>query len=95
MSAPGVLTIGPSLAPADVGALCERLRAIMRDGGVREVVCDVAAVTEPDVTTLQALARLQLTAKRLGGRVVLARPGERLSGLLRLTGFGEILPVAE
>ena len=48
----------------------------------------------PDVPTLalvDALARLQLTARRLGCSVGLRGDCGRLAGLIRLAGLGEVL----
>jgi hypothetical protein len=72
---------------ADIPVLCadlaERLRG--RPGGV--VACDVADLADPDVVTVEALARLRLTARRHGWtlRVEGADPGlRRLIGFLGL-----------
>jgi hypothetical protein len=55
------------------------------------VVCDVAALVNPDAGTVDALARLQLTARRLGRRVRLLHAGAELQGLLDLMGLSEEL----
>lgn len=84
-----VLAIGPSLAPADAARLGARLRALPR-GTV--VVCDVSALTEPDLAAVEALARLRLAAGRGGHRVVLRGASARLRELLALTGLEGVLP---
>jgi hypothetical protein len=56
-----VLTLGPTIRRGDVLGLCERLAALPRP--VRVVIC-VRAVTCPDMSTVEALARLCLTARR-------------------------------
>jgi anti-anti-sigma regulatory factor len=89
-----VLVVGASVRPADVPLLADRLDALLRESG-GEVLCDVAAITEPDGATLDALARLQLAAQRLDGRIKLRGAHRRLRGLLVLTGLSEVLPVAE
>jgi anti-anti-sigma regulatory factor len=72
--------------------LCERVRTLVA-GGDRRIVCDVAALTDPDVRTVDALARLQLTAKRLGGSIRLRGTSTRLEELLALIGLGEVMPL--
>jgi ABC-type transporter Mla MlaB component len=82
--------IGPVTRDA-IPALCERARSLLEwcDAGL--VACDVGALDEPDAITIDALARLQLTARRLGYRVELRRACEKLEDLLTLTGLLEVL----
>jgi ABC-type transporter Mla MlaB component len=77
--------IGPVSRDA-IPALCERARRLLERCDAGPVACDVAALAEPDAVTIDALARLQLTARRLGYRVELRRAGEELEGLLMLAG---------
>ena len=51
---------------AEIPALCADLAERLRGRGAGVVICDVAAVGEPDVVTVEALARLRLTARRHG-----------------------------
>jgi ABC-type transporter Mla MlaB component len=80
---------------AQVEALCEHIRQVIEGRGSDPVVCDVAEVADPDAGTVEALARLQLTAVRLGRRVKLVNACFDLQGLLALTGLGEVLPCDE
>ena len=57
------------------------------------VVCDVGGLVDPDAVTVDALARLQLTARRLGRRIRLRDPCGELRQLLALMGLGEVLAV--
>ena len=85
------LVIGSAITPCDVPGLCERVRDLLaRD---RTIVCDVAALVEPDLGTVDALARLQLTVKRLGGTIELRGATARLEELLALSGLEEVLPL--
>ena len=59
----------------------------------REIECDVGALVDPDLGTVDALARLQLTVKRLGGSIRLRGTSTRLEELLALTGLGEVMPL--
>ena len=70
--------------------LCERVRALL-GGGEGRIVCDVGALADPDLGTVEALARLQLTVKRLGGALRLRGTSAQLEELLTLTGLEEVL----
>lgn len=83
---------GP-LTPADAAALCERARSELERSGAEVLVCDVAGLTHPDAGTIEALARLQLTARRLGRRVRLRDPSRELRELLDLFGLTDVLRV--
>ncbi len=83
---------GP-LTPSDAAALCERARAELERSGADVLVCDVAALTDPDAGTVEALARVALTARRLGRRVRLHDPSRELRELLDLFGLTEVLRV--
>ena len=65
----------------------------MAVSGGREIVCDVDGIVEADATTVDALARLQLAAKRSGFRLRLRNPPRELTELLLLTGLAEVLGV--
>ena len=67
--------------------------AILVDPDGPVVVCDVAALTRPDLAALDALARMQLTARRAGTRMQLRGASPTLVGLLALTGLQEVLPL--
>ena len=89
-----VMTLIGRIAPADVPAL--RLRARMQleaTGGAGVLVCDVAALEDPDAAAVDALARLQLDARRLGAEVRLRYPSRELLELLALFGLAGVLPV--
>ncbi len=50
-------------------------------------MCDVAGIGPPGLAAVDALARLQLTARRAGGRIRLRDPAPALGALLRLVGL--------
>jgi hypothetical protein len=58
----------------------------------RAIVCDVGALA-PDVTTVDALARLQLTAQRRGRELRLEGATRELAELLAFLGLDDVLPV--
>jgi ABC-type transporter Mla MlaB component len=78
------------LARAEVPALCERLRVLADESNVEVVDCDVRALAA-DVVAVEALAHLQLTARRLGCAIRLRRPSHELVGLLDLCGLTDVL----
>ncbi len=50
-------------------------------------MCDVAGIGPPGLAAVDALARMQLTARRAGGRIRLRDPAPALGALLRLVGL--------
>jgi ABC-type transporter Mla MlaB component len=86
-----VLALGGPIARADIPSLCERVRSLLGVGGAGAVDCDVGSL-EPDAVTVDALARLQLTARRLGLRVRFKDAPPELRRLLCLMGLDEVLP---
>jgi ABC-type transporter Mla MlaB component len=59
----------------------------------RVVGCDVSRITEPDECALDALARLQLTARRLGTIIHLHNATPALADLIELAGLADVLIV--
>lgn len=56
------------------------------------VICDVGAIDRPDAVTVDAIAQLQLTAKRMGCLLLLKDVRPRLRELIELSGLSEALP---
>jgi ABC-type transporter Mla MlaB component len=81
---------GPLGAPA-VAGLCAQVRSVVRSG-VEVVTCDVGRITDPDAGAVDAVARLQLTARRHGGSVRLRRASRDLRRLLDLAGLRHVIP---
>ncbi len=65
---------------------------MLLDDDVGWVVCDVGALP-PDAASVDALARLQLSARRLGLDVGLGNASDELLELIALVGLREVLPV--
>ena len=57
------------------------------------LVVDVRTLAEPDLRTLELLARLQLTARRLGATIRLSHACEWMRELLAWSGLDELLPL--
>jgi anti-anti-sigma regulatory factor len=86
-----VVMLGGRIGPADVPALCARVGALRERSGAATVVCDVRALTDPDLGTVDALARLVLAGRRGGCRIRLRHvPGE-LRQLFVLVGLAEMV----
>jgi ABC-type transporter Mla MlaB component len=89
---PTVVYLSGRIEPEELPDLCERAAALLERCGLGAVVCDVGELDAPDAVTLDALARLQLAARRLGRRVRFRNACGELEALLALTGLGEVLP---
>ena len=59
------------------------------------VRCDVSGITEPDAVALDALARLQLTARRFGVTIRLHNANRTLGDLIEWAGLSDVLEVVE
>jgi len=81
---------GPILR-SDLPGLCDCVCAILTDAPADEALCDVRGV-EPDAVTVDALARLQLAARRRGCRVRLRNASPALLDLVTFMGLTEVLP---
>jgi ABC-type transporter Mla MlaB component len=81
---------GP-IARADLPGLCDRVCALLTDSPGADALCDVSGV-EPDAVTVDALARLQLGARRCGCRVRLRNASPELRELVALMGLTDVLP---
>lgn len=85
-----VFAIHGPIRRADLPGLCDRVCAIL--GGAGAVAeCDVRGV-EPDAVCVDALARLQLAARRRGCCVCLVNASPALLGLVELMGLANVLP---
>ena len=80
-----VLSIDGAVRPADVVPLCNLIGARLLRSEARLVVVDVASL-RADVSGVDVLARLALTARRLGMSVTLRNAGTELRALLCLVG---------
>ena len=82
-----VVTLSGRIRPDDALGLCACVCASAARTSGRSLGYDVAGVEAPDVGTVDALARMALTAHRLGRRLELLRPGADLRELLELCGL--------
>ncbi|MEF9905972.1 STAS domain-containing protein [Streptomyces sp. P9-A2] len=85
---PVLVLLGP-VTPDGVSGPGDALRALLDGGGTGGVVvCDVGGLGPPGLATVNLLARLQLLARRTGGRIRLRDPDPALCSLLDLVGLG-------
>jgi ABC-type transporter Mla MlaB component len=90
-----VFVISGSIARADVPGLCERVRLSLDASDANVVVCDVNALVDPDAVAVDALARVALTARRLGSRIRLHHASGELEDLLDLAGLHDVVLLGE
>lgn len=76
---------------ADLSGLCERVCSVLATRGAGVALCDVRGV-EPDAVTVDALARLQLAARRHGCQVRLRQASDELLELVAFMGLTDVLP---
>ena len=87
---PAVMTLATH-ARTDVPAACDGLRALVGARDAVRVVCDVTGIAA-DLMTVEVLARLRLTALRLGCRLELRNASPELQQLIGFCGLHDVLP---
>ena len=85
-----VLAIRGPLSRGDLPGLYARVCAHLSALPAGDVRCEVSNLAA-NAIALEALARLQLAARRNGQRVVLAGVSEELRSLVELVGLSEVL----
>ena len=75
----------------DLPGLCARVRALLGRSTADVALCDVAGIA-PDAVTVDALARLQLGARRHGCTVHLRNASHELRELVAFMGLTAVLP---
>ncbi|MFJ4830443.1 STAS domain-containing protein [Streptomyces sp. NPDC088747] len=84
---PAVLVLPGPVTRDEVPGLCDGVRVRLEASGGGVVVCDVAGLGPPGLGAVDVLARLQLAARRAGGRIRLVNPDPGLRALLDLVGL--------
>jgi ABC-type transporter Mla MlaB component len=84
------LAIRGPIERSDLPGLCARVCALLARADPDVVQCDVAGVG-PDAVTVDALARLQLAARRRGCRVYLCNASPELVELVGFMGLTHVL----
>jgi len=89
-----VFVVPGPIDAVDLDALGDAAGALIRASPSRaSLICDVGALDELDETALDALARIQLAARRTGQSIRLRNASRPLVDLIALVGFGEVLPL--
>jgi ABC-type transporter Mla MlaB component len=83
--------VGGPIARSDLPGLCDRICALLGESGAELAVCDASGVPA-DAVTVDALARLQLAARRYGCQVRLRNASADLLDLLAFMGLEDVLP---
>ncbi|MBW3592964.1 MAG: STAS domain-containing protein [Actinobacteria bacterium] len=78
------------MAPSDLAGLCDRVCSLLGDSRPEIAFCDVSGV-EPDAVTVDALARLQLAARRHDCQVRLRNGSDELLELVAFMGLSDVL----
>jgi ABC-type transporter Mla MlaB component len=86
-----VFTIEGPITRADLPGLCDRVCGLLERSNAGIALCDVSGIY-PDAVTVDALARLQLAAKRHGCQVRLRQATDDLLDLVAFMGLQDVLP---
>ena len=81
------LTLPAPIGLADVPALCDRAERLLKEEPGTALECDVAEADDADLRTVEALARVELTARRLGSGICLRGASVELLDLLAFCGL--------
>jgi ABC-type transporter Mla MlaB component len=81
---------GP-ITRADLPGLSDRVCALLEVSGATVALCDVSEIVYVDGVTVDALARLQLAAKRHGCQVRFQHVSEPLRELLAFIGLADVI----
>lgn len=75
----------------DVPGICARFGELVRDRRPGLVVCDLGPIERPDIVTVEVLARLRLSANRLGCCLLFANMSADLARLLHFLGLHDVI----
>ena len=88
-SQPVAFAISGPITRADLPGLCDRVCRLLSGTDAELALCDVTGVT-CDAVTVDALARLQLAARRQGCRVCLCNASDELRALVAFMGLTDV-----
>lgn len=86
-----VFAVRGPISRDDLPGLCDRVCTLLATSGAQLAFCDVSGV-EPDAVTIDALARLQLAARRHQCQVRLRQASSELLDLVAFMGLCDVLP---
>ncbi len=85
-----IFSVEGSIARSDLEGLSARVCALMERSGARLALCDVRDI-EPDAVAIEALARIQLEARRRGCRLKLLHASPELLELVAFMGLSDVV----
>jgi ABC-type transporter Mla MlaB component len=86
-----VIVVQSPVSRADIPGICARIRGALAAGTGDRLVCDVSGLDEVDAVVVDALARVQLTVRRLGGTLELRGADADLVALLAWMGLAHVI----
>jgi|ERR687888_1603073 ABC-type transporter Mla MlaB component len=86
-----VFTIRGPLVRSDVPGLCARFQTVLSQSESAVALCDVDGRVEPDFVAIDAVARLELGARRIGRALRLQEASAELHDLLAFVGLDELV----
>jgi ABC-type transporter Mla MlaB component len=86
-----VFAIEGPITRAGLPGLCERICGLLEQNRPEIALCDVSGI-DPDAVTVDALARLQLAARRHDCQVRLRNASKELLELVAFMGLSDVLP---
>jgi ABC-type transporter Mla MlaB component len=86
-----LFAIGGPITREHLPGLCDRVCGLLERSRAGVALCDVSGV-DCDAVTVDALARLQLAARRHGCQVRLRNASDELVQLLAFMGLRDVLP---
>ena len=86
-----IVLVLDSLDPTDVASLIDHVVLGTQANAPTVILCDLAQLTDADMATVDALARLALRARRLGCSISLRDPSSELCELVAFAGLGDVL----
>lgn len=86
-----IVAIRGRVGRSEIADLCARVESSFARADVSTVIVDVSDVVDPDVTALDALAHLHLTAKRMGRHIKIRHTCRQLEDLAAFAGLHDVL----
>ena len=86
-----VFTIRGPIAHSDLPGLCARLSAWLERSGADIALCEMDELVEADAVAIDALARLQLQARRVAEGICLCHASQELQELLAFVGLDGVV----
>ena len=83
-------TIHGPIEHADLPGLCDRVCALLQRARPEVAYCEVGGI-DPDAVTVDALARLQLAAKRRACQIRLRGASDELRALVAFMGLADVI----